>query len=149
MKTFSYQWILWNTDVHYCVHKRPPLALVMIQIIQIHKMHINSIVPSVPSLWSGFFTFPTKILYNIHLFSVLCPRSIHRIFLDLISPIIFGDEYKSWRYLLCWFLQSLITSSLVDPNIVLSTLVPNTPSLCSSLHVMRASFIPTYKQARV
>jgi hypothetical protein len=37
--------------------------------------------------------------------------------------------------LLCSFLHSPVTSSLFGPNILLSTLFPNTLSLCSSLNV--------------
>jgi hypothetical protein len=36
---------------------------------------------------------------------------------------------------LCSFLHSPVTSSLFGPNILLSTLFSNTPSLCSSLNV--------------
>jgi hypothetical protein len=71
MKTPRHHWVLWNTNVHYCVQRRPPLAPVTRQINPLHKIHINIIVPSVSSLWSGFFTFPTKILYNILLLSML------------------------------------------------------------------------------
>jgi hypothetical protein len=48
----------------------------------------------------------------------------------LIILIIFGKEYKSCRSLLCSFLHSPVSSSLFGLNILLSTLFPNTLSLC-------------------
>jgi hypothetical protein len=39
------------------------------------------------------------------------------------------------KFLICIFLHSSITSSLLDPNIILNTLFSNTPSLRSSLNV--------------
>jgi hypothetical protein len=50
----------------------------------------------------------------------------------LITRIIFGDEYRSLSSLLCSLLQFPVASSLLGPNILLSTLFSNTLSLCSS-----------------
>jgi hypothetical protein len=46
-----------------------------------------------------------------------------------------GEEYRSLSSLLCSFLHSLVTLSLLGPNIFLDTLFSNTLSLCSSLSV--------------
>jgi hypothetical protein len=53
----------------------------------------------------------------------------------LITWIIFGDEYRSLSSSLCSLLYSPVASSLLGPNILLSTLFSNTLSLCSSLSV--------------
>jgi hypothetical protein len=41
----------------------------------------------------------------------------------LIILIMFEEKYKLWSCSLCSFLQSPITSSLLRPNILLSTLL--------------------------
>jgi hypothetical protein len=42
--------------------------------------------------------------------------------LDLIILIILGGDYKLWSFSLCTSLQPRITSSLLGPNILLTTL---------------------------
>jgi len=86
-------------------------------------------------LSSGLFLsgFPTKTLYAPLPLTCYMPRPSH--FLDLITRIISGEQYRSLSYSLCSFIHSPFTSSLVRPNILLSTLFSNTLSLRSSLSV--------------
>jgi len=80
-------------------------------------------------LLSGLFPwgFPTKTLHTplpspTH---ATCPTYL--ILLDLINWTILDEEYTAVSSSLCSFLYSTVTSSLVGPNIVLST-YSQTPS---------------------
>ena len=62
-----------------------------------------------------------------------CPT--HLILLDFITQIILVEEYRSLNSSLGSFLRSPFTSSLLGPDILLSTLFSNTFSLHSSLNL--------------
>jgi hypothetical protein len=83
-------------------------------------MHCNIILPSTPrsSIWSLSSGFPTKTMYApvLYLIRATCPT--HPLLLDLMTRIL-GKEIS---FSLCNFLQSPFTSSLIGPNISLSTL---------------------------
>jgi hypothetical protein len=91
-----------------------------------HAVSLRSIlIPSshlLLGLPSGVFPsgFPTKTFYNFlpSPMRPICP-----------ALLIFGYEYKLWSSLLCNFLHSPVTSSLLGPNILLSTLFSNVLSL--------------------
>ena len=59
----------------------------------------------------------------------------HLILLDLITRTILGEEYRSFSSSLCSFLYSPVTSSLLGPHTLLSTLFSYTLSLRPSLNV--------------
>ena len=100
------------------------------------KIHLNIILQPTrgSSKWSLSLVSPPKPC--IHLYSptlrVTCPTHL---ILDLITRIIFGEQYRSLSNSLCSFLHSPVTSSLLGPNILLSTLFSNTLILRSSLNV--------------
>ena len=75
------------------------------------------------SLASGLFPsgFPTKTLYRPLLFSIRAACSAYLNLLDFITRTILGEQYRSLIFSLCSFLHSPVTSSLLGPNILLST----------------------------
>jgi hypothetical protein len=72
--------------------------------------------------------FPTKALYAPPFSYIRATCPVHLGFLDLVTRIIFGEEYKAPCYVL---LHSSVTSFLSGPNIFLSTLFSKTLSLHS------------------
>ena len=99
--------------------------------ILILSSHVSLGLPS-SFLPSGL---STKILRALLLSPIRTIFPAHHITLDLISRIIFGEEYRSWNSSLRDHLHSSGTPSLLGPHILLSTLFSNTRSLRSSLNV--------------
>ena len=93
--------------------------------------HLRLSLPSVLFL-SGF---PTRILYTPILSSIRATCSVYLILLYLVTRKILDEECRLLSSLLCNFLHSHITSSILGPNILLSTLLSNTLNLRSSLNV--------------
>ena len=100
-------------------------------------IHINIILPSMlrSSKWSPSSGFPTKTLDTPLLSPIHAMFPASFILLNLITWIIWGEEYRSLSSSLCSFLHSPVTSSILSPNILLSTILSNTLSLHSSLDV--------------
>jgi len=99
------------------------------------KILLNIILPSMPgsSKWSLSLRFPHQTLCAPLLHTRYMPHPFHS--LNLITRTILGEQYGSLSSSLCSFLHSPVTSSLLGPNISLSTLFSNTLSLRSSLSV--------------
>ena len=86
---------------------------------------------------SGLFPsgFPTETLYTPIFSLIHATCSADLILLDFITRKILDELSRSLNSSLCSFLHSFVTSSLLGPNILLSTLFSDTFSLRSSLNM--------------
>ena len=77
--------------------------------------------------------FPTKTLYTPLLFPIIDTGPACLILLYLTTWKILVEDYRSLSSSLCSFLHSPVTSSLLGPNSLLNSLLPNTLSRRSSI----------------
>jgi len=136
--------ILWNPKFHYHIHKCPPTVPIVSQLDTVHtptskflKFDFNIILPSTPgsSKCSLTLKFPLQNPVYTSFLPHACYMLRPSLFLDFITRKIFGERYRSSISSLCNFLYSLVTSSLLGPNILLNTQFSNTLSQYSSLNV--------------
>ena len=145
--------ISWNPKVHCHTHKRPAPVSILGQPKPVHiptsyhlEIHPNIIHTSTPRSpqWSLSLRFPQQD--PIHLLSssirATCPAQ--PILLDFITRTLLGEEYRLFSSSLCNLLHSTVTSSLLGPNILLSTMFSNTLSFLSS-HNINDQFSHPYK----
>ena len=134
--------VVWNSKFYHRVHKRPPPVRILSQISTVHAspthfFHFNIIFPS--TLKSSNLALSLRFLHQNPGWTSPLPIHVLRAppiaLFSIWSPEQHLVEYRSLSYSLCTFLHSPVTSFLLGPNTLLSTLFSNTLSLRSSLNV--------------
>ena len=123
--------ILWNPKFHYGFYNSLPTVPVLSQLAPVHtstsrflKIHLSIILPSTPGSpkWSFSLRFPHQIPVYASPLTHTRYITAHLILLDFTTRKILGEEYRSLSSSSCIFHPSPVTSSLLGPNILLSTL---------------------------
>ena len=123
-----------NPNVHYCTHKRPPPVSILGQPYPVHiptshllEIHPNIIHPSTPRSpqWSPSLRFPHQDPKHTPFSPIRATFPAHLILLDFITRTKLGEGYISFSSPLCNLLHSPVTSSFLDPNILLNTMFSN------------------------
>ena len=127
--------------IHYLFHNSKPPVPVLSQMNPYHapskflKIHFNIFNPFTSRSSTQSLSF--KHLHQNRICTSPLPLRAtclaHRIFLDFITCMIFGEEYRAEGYSFCSLLRSSVTLFHLSLNAFVSTLLSNIFSPCFSL----------------
>ena len=130
--------IFGNPNVHYCIHKCQPSVPILSHLDPVctptpHflKTHLNIILSSMPGTLSIIFPHQNPAYASVLPHMNYMPRPSN--FSWFYQPKNIGQGVQIVKLLLCSFLHSLVTLSVLGPHILLNTLLSNTLCLRSSL----------------
>lgn len=113
--------------VHNYSHKNP--------VHTFHKMKFNNILTSMSRSRNMSFPFRLATKLATKFGTLLCVNTTAYLILHNLFMLMRLGEHNSWSSSLCSLLQPRVTSSLLRPNILLSTLFSNSLGLNSSLNI--------------
>ena len=128
---------IWNPKVHCRIHKFSSPLPIQSQINTVHSTSWRSVLILYAHLSldlpSGLFLlrFPRQNLACTSPLPIHATCPAHFILLDLVTRIIFSEDYWSLCSSICSFLHPPVISSLLGPSSLLSTPIFNTHSLHS------------------
>jgi len=116
----------WARSIQYLPYHPTSWKSILILFFHLYLGLISGLLPS---------GSPNKTPYMPPHSSICGTCPAHLILLELITRTILSEQNRSLSSSLCSFLHSPVTSSLLGPIILLSILLSNTLSHCSSLVV--------------
>ena len=126
---------LWNTEVYYRFKQRRPPVPILSQNNEVHVLNFHIILPSTTR--SSKLSLSLSFLHqNSVCDSPLSHKRrmpVHLIILDMINQIVFGVAVQTIKIHVTRSPPLPCYLSLLDPNILLSTLLSNTLTLRSTL----------------